>query len=253
MFLDRRTFLALGAAGVLTNAHSQLQVKADWHKIRVIAFDAFAVFETRPVLEACEEAFPGRGAELGSLWGARQFEYQWLRALGGQYKDFWQATHGALEFATRSLHLELSKRKSDSLMASYLALKTWPEVPGALAALRASGRKLILLSNATGTILNANIQNSGLEGNFHHVASTHSIRTYKPDPRAYQLGLDVTGVEKQETMFVASAGWDAAGAKWFGYPTFWINRKHTTAEVLGATPDGSGESMSDLVRFLTAQ
>jgi 2-haloacid dehalogenase len=252
MLLDRRAFLALGAAGLLANAHSQVHMKAEWLKISVIAFDAFAVFETRGVLEACEEAFPGRGAELGSLWSTRQFEYQWLRALGGQYKDFWQVTYDALEFATNSFDLELSKRKSDSLMASYLALKAWPEVPRALYALRASGRKLVLLSNATGTILNASIQNSGLEGIFHHVASTHSIRTYKPDPRAYQLGLDVARVEKEKTMFVASAGWDAAGAKWFGYPTFWIDRKRATAEELGTTPDGGGESMSDLIRFLIA-
>ncbi len=43
---------------------------------------------------------------------------------------------------------------------------------------------------------------------------------------------------------------DAAGAKWFGYPTFWVNRPGQPAEELGVRPDGSGSSMTDLANFV---
>jgi 2-haloacid dehalogenase len=211
--MNRRSFLAIGAAGVAATAGFRASAAQGpaWAQIKALAFDAFPVFDPRPVLLACEEAFPGHGTELGNLWRTRQFEYQWLRALGGRYQDFWQVTRSALEFAARSLKLELPASKGDALMEGYLALKTWPEVPDALSELKRSGRKLVFLSNATIAILDAGIRHSGLDGVFDQVISTDQIKTFKPDPRAYQLGVDALGLRKEEILFVASAGWDAAG------------------------------------------
>jgi 2-haloacid dehalogenase len=64
------------------------------------------------------------------------------------------------------------------------------------------------------------------------------------------LGIDVLKLPRQEILFVAFAGWDAAGAKLFGYPTFWVNRQNFPAEKLDAVPDGAGESLTHLQRFL---
>lgn len=252
MMLNRRSFLAVGAAGVAVSTLSRASSEPvhNWHHIKALAFDAFAIFDPRPVFRACAEMFPGRGVELGDLWRARQFEYQWLRALGGHYQDFWQVTRSALEFSARSLKLELSSASADTLMEGFLALKPWPDVPDALSDLRRSGRKLALLSNATPKILDAGIRNGGLEGLFDHVISTDGIKTFKPDPLAYRRGTDVLALRKDEIMFVAFAGWDAAGAQWYGYPTFWNNRQGSVHEELGAAPDGTGESLGDLVRFL---
>src|SRR5512143_3595254 len=59
------------------------------------------------------------------------------------------------------------------------------------------------------------------------VLSTDRARTYKPDPRAYRLGIEGFGLRREEILLEAHAGWDAAGAKSFGYPTFWVNRPST--------------------------
>ncbi len=67
-------------------------------------------------------------------------------------------------------------------------------------------------------MLRANIRSAGLDGMFERVLSTDEARTFKPDPRAYQLGVDALKVKREEILFVAFAGWDAAGAKLFGYP-----------------------------------
>ena len=99
-------------------------------------------------------------------------------------------------------------------------------------------------------ILESAIANSGLQGLFDEVISTDRARTFKPDPRAYQLGIDVLRVQREELVFVPSAGWDAAGSKWFGYPTFWINRAGAPAEELGVAADGSGAGMEELVAFV---
>jgi 2-haloacid dehalogenase len=250
--LNRRMFLAIGAAGLAmrVSATSAAGPSFDSTRIKAVAFDAFPILDPQPVFRACETAFPGHGTDLANAWRSRQFEYQWLRALGGQYENFWETTRSALEFAARAVMLELTADTRDALMREYLALKAWPEVSQALARLKRSGRQLAFLSNATTQILEAGVRNSGLDGIFNQVISTDRVKSFKPDPRAYQLGVDLLGLRKEEILFVAFAGWDVAGAKWFGYPTFWANRQKAPVEQLGATPDGVGASLDDLTAFM---
>jgi hypothetical protein len=37
-----------------------------WSEIKAVAFDAFPVFDSRPILRACAEAFPGRGSNVNN-------------------------------------------------------------------------------------------------------------------------------------------------------------------------------------------
>ena len=254
MILGRREFLKLAAAGVAsgTVAPSLSARAAPESEFRAIAFDAFALLDPRPVFALCERLFPGKGTELGSAWRIRQFEYQWLRVLSGQYADFWQATEDSLMFSAELLNLDLTPDKRMRLMSSYLELKAWPDVPLALESLKRAGLRLAVLSNATPDILDAGIRNSELAGVFEHVLSTDKIRTYKPAPNAYQLAMDAFGIRKEEILFVAFAGWDVAGAKSFGYTTFWANRQNLPGERLGVSADGVGKDLNDLVGFVRA-
>jgi len=218
--------------------------------IKAIVFDAFPIFNPSPVFVLADQLFPGRGSALSEEWRARQFEYAWLRIAAHHYADFWQITHDALVFAANKLQLELTADKREALMNAYLKLTVWPEVPAALNRIKALGLQMAFLSNFTQRMLDANIKYAGLEKLFDHVISTDQVRTYKPDPLAYQLGIDVLGLKREEIMFAAFAGWDAAGAKLFGYPTFWVNRLKLPAEELDAVPDASGGSLLDLIQFL---
>ena len=219
-------------------------------RIKAVVFDAFTVFDNRPVWAACEAAFPGQGAALSAAWRSRQFEYQWLGALGGRYRDFWQTTQNALIFAARATGLKLTGGIRRVLMQTYLQLPAWPDVAKTLSRLKASGRQSLILSNATRALLDASLRSGGLNGAFEHVLSTDEISTVKPDPRAYRLALEATGYRREQILFVAFAGWDAAGARWFGYPTFWNNRAAAPAEELEATADVSGASLEPLVGLL---
>jgi 2-haloacid dehalogenase len=254
MRLGRREFLNLVAGGVATGllgstALAQATIR---QRIKALAFDAFPIFDSRPVFALAERLFPGRGAELGDAWRARQFEYQWLRALSGRYADFWQATDEALAFVAKLLKVDLAPDNRKQLMDAYLELKAWPDVRPALQSLKRAGMRLAFLSNATPQILAAGIRNAALEGVFEHVLSTDRVRTFKPDPRAYQMAIDAFELKREEIAFVAFAGWDVAGAKWFGYPTFWVNRLGLPVEELGVAPDAIGRDLTDLVSFVNA-
>ncbi len=54
--------------------------------------------------------------------------------------------------------------------------------------------------------------------------SVERVRKFKTAPEAYQLGPDAFRATAGQLVFVSSNGWDAAGAAWFGYRAFWINR-----------------------------
>ncbi|HSL70312.1 MAG TPA: hypothetical protein VK864_08725 [Longimicrobiales bacterium] len=67
------------------------------------------------------------------------------------------------------------------------------------------------------------------------------------------MRVDAFRLSPGEILFAAFAGWDAAGAKLFGYPTFWVNRQGQPAEELGAMADGTGPGMAELVRLVLAR
>jgi hypothetical protein len=54
------------------------------------------------------------------------------------------------------------------------------------------------------------------------------------------------GLAPEEIGFVSSNGWDAAGASWFGFRVFWVNRGGEPAERLGVAPEREGRSLSEL-------
>ena len=220
---------------------------------KAIAFDGFPIIDPRPVSARAEEVFPGRGAALMQAWRTRQFEYTWLRTLSRRYADFWQVTQEALVVAAKASGLDLTAKTRDHLMQTFLELKVWPDVEAALRELKARGLRMAFLANPTEQMLEAPLRNSGLGGLLESPLSVDRVQAYKPDPRAYQMGLDAFGLRREEIVFAASASWDAAGAKAFGYASFWVNREKLPVESLGVEPDGIGNGMADLVKFVLAQ
>jgi len=247
----RREFLVRGARSVAATCWPLplMAQRPDGLRFKAVALDAFPIFDPRPVFLLAEASFPGKGAALANAWRTRQFEYQWLHSLAGRYVDFWQATEDALVFAAKQVQVPLSTEKRATLMQAYLQLQTWRDVIPALRSLQHAGIRLAFLSNMTERMLETGIRTAGLAGIFEHVLSTDQAKTCKPDPRAYQLAIDAFGVPREEILFAAFAGWDAAGAKWFGYPTFWVNRLDIPTEELGIEPDATGRDLGELARF----
>jgi 2-haloacid dehalogenase len=255
MGLDRRAFIA-GSVGAflpgtdVTATAANVQTR---RPIRAVLFDAFPLFDPRPVLAIAERVDPEKGAMLAQAWRTRQFEYQWLRALGDRYVDFWQATEDSLAFAARQVGLTLTTGQQKQLMAPYADLAVWPDVAETLPMIERLGVRLGILSNLTGSMLESGLAKTKLRSLFSHVLSTDRVRSYKPARPAYELGVNTLGLERSEILFVAFAGWDVAGAVWFGYPTYWLNRLGSVAEQLDAAPLGTGTNLQSLFAFLVTQ
>jgi 2-haloacid dehalogenase len=248
----RREFLqAVGGMVVGTLALRTLPAWGGQKSIEAVAFDAFTLLDGRPVVAAAERLVPGQGAKLVEVWRNRLFEYSWLRATGRRYLDFETVSAEALAYSAAALRLPLNAEVRRTFLEATVRLPAWPEAASVLKELGASGKKLAFLSNFTPRMLASALRSSGLEG-LVGALSTDSAQTYKPDPRAYQLAVDSFAVPRERIAFVAHAGWDAVGAAWFGFPTFWIDRTGTTREELAAPAYTTLTSLSPLPGLLAA-
>lgn len=248
MSMNRRAFAALAAtslAGANPFSHAE-----DANRIKAIAFDGFVIFDPRPIAALAESLFPGRGNSLVGAWRTRQFEYTWLRNIISHYADFGQVTEQALVFACKLEKLELSPEKRAQLLQAYQAMTVWPDALQGLRQLRAGGFRLAFLANLTPAMMSGGIERSGLEGLFEERMSTDRVGVFKPDPRAYQMGIDGFKLRKEEIAFAAFGGWDAVGANAFGYPTLWVNRMSLPVEELGGKPYVVGHGMQDVLAFV---
>lgn len=144
----------------------------------------------------------------------------------------------------------MSTKDKQKLLNAFLTLEPWPDAIAGLTRLKASGVRIITISNLSAQMLRANAEHAGITDLFDALLSTQENATYKPDPRAYALGLERLGLKKEDVAFAAFGGWDAYGAKRFGFPTFWVNRFGLPPERLGLEPDGTSRDFSGLLDFV---
>ena len=219
--------------------------------LRAIAFDAYGtLFDVYSVGALAEQRFPGKGAELAAQWRDTQIAYTRLRTLSNRYAPFWQVTEDALVFSARKLGLDLDDDARKRLMSQYACLSAFPENLGALKELKKLGLPLAILSNGTPEMLDIAVKSAGMNGLFDHILSVEAVKKYKTAPEAYRLGPDAFKLPTREILFVSSNCWDAIGATWFGYTTFWINRGGQPLEELGAQPAAQGRLLTDVVAYV---
>ncbi len=233
----------------LLNGQSRAASPSTSH-FKAVAFDYFVIFDPNSVVPEVEKAFPGKGVEFTKAWRSKQFEYSFLRSITNDHADFFKVTGDALEYTAELMHLELTSETRARLLNAYLTLKPWPDAVAALKKLKVAGVRIITISNFSPTMLRANADNAGITNLFDELLSTEVNRTFKPDPHAYEVGMKRLHLRKDEIVFAAFGGWDAYGAKRFGYATVWVNRFNLPTEKLGTAADRTSTNMDGLVEFV---
>jgi 2-haloacid dehalogenase len=216
-------------------------------RFAAVAFDYLVLFNPDSVVSVVERIAPGKGREFTNLWRTRQFEYSWLRSMTNRYVDFAAITGDALTYTAAAMRVSLTPEERRTLLDAYQHLTPWPDTADALRQLRAAHVRVIALANFSPAMLRANAEHAGLAGLFDALVSTDANHTYKPDPRAYRMGLERLRLPKDRVVFAAFGGWDAAGAQSFGYPTVWVNRFDQPREELGVVPSWTVPDLNGLL------
>jgi 2-haloacid dehalogenase len=187
-------------------------------------FDAYGtLFDVHAAVRRHSQAIGPDAALLSEIWRAKQLEYSWLLTMMKRYRDFWQLTEQALDYAFQRVPSANRALRQD-LLDAYWTCDTYLEVPEALGQLKLRGARLALLSNGSPSMLEAACKSSGIGELFEAVISVDEIKVYKPDPRVYDLISTRFRMFPEAISFQSSNRWDAAGATAFGFRSVWINR-----------------------------
>ena len=103
-----------------------------------------------------------------------------------------------------------------------------------------------ILSNGSPDMLDAAVDNAGIRDRLDAVLSVDELKTFKPDPRVYQLACDRLQVAPGEIAFQSSNAWDAHAASHFGFRVVWINRFGQARERLPGRPDVTLKTLAPL-------
>ena len=215
--------------------------------VQAYVFDAYGtLFDVHSVGGLAERLAPGHGAAITSLWRTKQLEYTWLGSLMEQRRDFAAVTEQALDYTLSALLLPLDADARTQLIEAWLDLRPYPD---ALAALTRLGpRPRWILSNGTRAMLDPLLERSGLAAQIDGVISVDEAGVYKPSPRVYELATRHLALPAEAIGFVSANGWDAVGAKAFGFTVWWINRAGLPIDRHGPPPDSVIGELSDVGR-----
>lgn len=218
-----------------------------------LVFDAYGtLFDVHAVVERCESFWPGKGTQLSQLWRAKQLEWSWQRSLMRRYAPFGQLTRDALAYACEALGLACDDARATALLDEYRRLALYPDVADALARLHADGFGLAILTNGSPDMIVPLVAHHGMQSLFDAVLSVDEVKLYKPAPEVYRLAAKRFGLPSNAIGFVSSNGWDALGAKAFGFRVWWINRGGAPLDRLGFALDGQLAGLGELPAALAA-
>ncbi|MBT3990620.1 MAG: haloacid dehalogenase type II [Rhodospirillaceae bacterium] len=218
--------------------------------IGACVFDAYGtLFDVNSAAAQCKDDLGDDWEALSDIWRMKQLNYTWLRSLMEEYRDFWQITGDALDFAMDTLGINDNALRG-KLMNLYSTLDAYPEVPAMLKTLRANNVKTAILSNGSPNMLGSAVEHASLGKLFDAVISVDSLQIYKPHPSVYQLAVDELNLPAEQICFMSSNAWDVAGAANFGFQVNWVNRFGQARERLPGEPVNEIKALDELPALL---
>jgi HAD superfamily hydrolase (TIGR01509 family) len=107
-------------------------------------------------------------------------------------------------------------------------------IPGArqaLVALKGSGRRLAVISNAEGQVAE-DLAAAGFDGLFETIVDSHLVGVAKPDPRIFQIALERLGATPDDAFYVGDVpAFDLDGAAAAGMPAVLVDPHHLHEDV----------------------
>ena len=121
-----------------------------------------------------------------------------------------------------ALAAALSPDVAAALLAGWDGLAPWPEVPATLAALRAKGLRLGVVTNCSDALGRRAAARCGVP--FDALVTAQGAGFYKPRPEPYRAVLAAMAVNAGDALFVAGSSADVPGATDAGMRVVWHNR-----------------------------
>jgi len=203
--------------------------------IKAIIFDAYGtLFDVNSAAEKCKDKIGDKWESFANYWRTTQLEYTWLRSLMDRHKDFWQVTEDSLGKSMQAFKIDSSMR--NELLDLYKVLSTFPEVKEVLNKLKKKNYKLAILSNGTPSLLKELVKSNNLDNVFDDIFSIEEVKTYKPDPKVYNIPIEKYQIQKNEVAYLSANTWDVSAGGNYGFNPVWVNRSNSIFDNLDYVP-----------------
>ena len=217
--------------------------------IKAIIFDAYGtLFDVNSAAEKCKGKIGDKWESFANYWRTTQLEYTWLRSLMNRHKDFWQVTEDSLDKSMQAFKIDSSMR--NELLDLYKVLSTFPEVKEVLNKLKKKNYKLAILSNGTPSLLKELVKSNNLDNIFDDIFSIEEVKTYKPDPKVYNIPIKKYQIQKNEVAYLSANTWDVSAGGNYGFNPVWVNRNNSIFDNLDYVPKYQIENLSKLIEIL---
>ncbi|MFS6803504.1 haloacid dehalogenase type II [Edwardsiella tarda] len=157
--------------------------------------------------------------------------------LGGEVLKMVAATHGKT----------LPAGASHDLQRAIATLPVWPEVPQALARLKAAGFSLYTLTNNSAEVLHAQLDAAAIA---HHFTACFSVdelaAAFKPAPAVYRAVEQRLGLAGSALCLVACHHWDILGARSAGWQGAMLLRAGNVPLGVGPQPQFVAHDLAQL-------
>jgi 2-haloacid dehalogenase len=217
--------------------------------IKAIIFDAYGtLFDVNSAAEKCKGKIGDKWESFANYWRTAQLEYTWLRSLMNRHKDFWQVTEDSLDKSMQAFKIDSLMR--NELLDLYKVLSTFPEVKEVLNKLKKKNYKLAILSNGTPSLLKELVKSNNLDNIFDDIFSIEEVKTYKPDPKVYNIPIKKYQIQKSEVAYLSANTWDVSAGGNYGFNPVWVNRNNSIFDNLDYVPKYQIENLSKLIEIL---
>lgn len=199
-------------------------------KIRIVMFDQYGTVVDMqgglteafaPFLK--EKGWPGNPGSLVTWYRRTHFENSMIDSLlRREHTPYREIGIRALAYTFDRAGIQYTDAEVGDLISNIERLKCFPDVPAALARLRARYR-IVVLSNGDPDMLETAKQYHGIR--FDKVISVAEANAFKPDVATYVKSAEIMGVRMDEVLFVANHAFDCLGAKSAGMYTAFIDRR----------------------------
>jgi 2-haloacid dehalogenase len=189
-------------------------------------------------------------AKIRGEWFQQLLQLALVSTVTDTYADFGTIGRAALGMVAGRRGRELADAEVDQILGAVKRLPPHPEVADALERLRDGGYRLATLTNSTGAVAQAQLENAGLTHLFERIVSADTARRLKPAREAYHLAARELGVEVGQLRLVAAHAWDVAGALRAGCLAAFVARPGMVLDPLAPSPDIVGADLGEIADAL---
>jgi len=177
------------------------------------------------------KGWTGRPDSFVTWWRRTHFENSMIDALlHREHTPYREIGQRAVAYTLERAGIPYTHDEVRYLVAQIERLKPFPDVPAALARLKAKYR-IVVLSNGDPDMLEAAKAHHGID--FDAVISVATANSFKPHVATYTKAAEILRVRMEEVLFVANHAFDCIGAKSAGMHTAFIDRRQRP---FGGTP-----------------